>query len=68
MTAIVLHALAAGGQLGLKLADIIQKLVVKAAELGELETYQYLGAGGELVTGICQKPDFRRWALASQDD
>ena len=51
MTAIVLHALAAGGQLGLKLADIIQRLVVRAAELGELETYQYLGAGGELATG-----------------
>jgi hypothetical protein len=64
----VLRALAAGGRPGAKLADIIQRLVVKAAELGELETYQYLGAGGELVTGICQKPDFRRWALASQDD
>jgi hypothetical protein len=51
VTAIVLHALAAGGQLGLKLADIIQRLVVKAAELGELDTYQYLGAGAELATG-----------------
>jgi hypothetical protein len=47
----VLRALAAGGLLGSKLADIIQKLVVKAAELGELETYQYLGARGDLATG-----------------
>jgi hypothetical protein len=47
----ILRTLAAGGPPGAKLADIIQRLVVKAAELGELETYQYLGAGGDLVTG-----------------
>ena len=47
----VLRVLAAGGRPGAKLADIIQRLVVKAAELGELETYQYLDAGGRLVTG-----------------
>jgi hypothetical protein len=47
----ILRTLAGGGRPGAKLADIIQRLVVKAAELGELETYQYLGASGELVTG-----------------
>jgi hypothetical protein len=51
MAEIVLRTLAAGGQPGTKLADVIQRLVVKAAELGELESYQYLGASGQLVTG-----------------
>ena len=51
MAEIVLRILAAGGQPGAKLADVIQRLVVKAAELGELESYQYLGAGGQFVTG-----------------
>ena len=51
MADVVLRTLAAGGQPGAKLADVIQRLVVKAAELGELESYQYLGAGGQLVTG-----------------
>ena len=51
MAEIVLRTLAAGGQPGTKLADVIQRLVAKAAELGELESYQYLGAGGQLVTG-----------------
>ena len=51
MAEIVLRTLAAGGQPGTKLADVIQRLIIKAAELGELESYQYLGAGGQLVTG-----------------
>ena len=51
MAEIVLRTLAAGGQPGTKLADVIQRLVAKAAELGELESYQYLGASGQLVTG-----------------
>ena len=51
MAEVVLRTLAAGGRPGAKLADVIQRLVVKAAELGELESYQYLGAGGQLVTG-----------------
>jgi hypothetical protein len=48
---VVLRTLAAGGQLGLKLAEIIRRLVVEAAQLGELEIYQYVGAAGQLVTG-----------------
>jgi hypothetical protein len=47
----ILRTLAAAGRPGAKLAGIIQQLVAKAAELGELETYQYLGAAGQLVTG-----------------
>jgi hypothetical protein len=38
---VVLRAIGAGGPLGLRLADIICDLVVKGAELGELETYPY---------------------------
>lgn len=53
MTAVstLLRTLAAGGPIGLMLADIIQRLVLEAAQLGELESYQYLGASGELVMG-----------------
>jgi hypothetical protein len=51
MASTVLRTLAAGGRPGAKLADVIQRLVLEAAQLGELESYQYLGAGGELVTG-----------------
>jgi hypothetical protein len=48
---VVLRTLAAGGRLGSKLAEIIQRLVLEAAQLGELESYQYIGAAGQLVTG-----------------
>ena len=48
---VVLCTLATGGRLGSKLAEIIHRLVVEAAQLGELESYQYIGAGGQLVTG-----------------
>jgi hypothetical protein len=51
MTDVVLRALAGGGSRGSKLATVIQRLVLEAAELGELETYQYLGDRGQLVTG-----------------
>jgi hypothetical protein len=51
MVEIVLRTIAAGGELGTKLADVIKALVLEAAELGELDSYQYLGAGGQLVTG-----------------
>jgi hypothetical protein len=48
---VVLRALAAGGRSGAKLADVIKRLVLEAAQLGELDSYQYLGDGGQLVTG-----------------
>jgi hypothetical protein len=51
MTDVVLRALAGGGSRGSKLATVIQRLVLEAAELGELETYQYVGDRGQLVMG-----------------
>jgi hypothetical protein len=47
----VLRTLSTGGREANKLATVIQRLVLEAAQLGELEEYQYLGADGELVTG-----------------
>jgi len=47
----VLATLSAGGRQATKLATVIQRLVLEAAQLGELEAYQYVSAGGELVTG-----------------
>jgi hypothetical protein len=47
----VLRALARDSVIGLKVADSIRDLIIKGAELGELESYQYLGDGGQLVTG-----------------
>jgi hypothetical protein len=51
MADVVLRALAGGGGRGSKLATVIKRLVLEAAELGELETYQYFGDRGQLVTG-----------------
>jgi hypothetical protein len=51
MADVVLRTLAGGGSRGSKLATVIQRLVLEAAELGELETYQYLGDRGLLTTG-----------------
>jgi hypothetical protein len=47
----VLRTLGAGGKPANKLADVIHRLVREAVQLGELESYQYLGDGGQLVTG-----------------
>jgi hypothetical protein len=51
MADVVLRTLAAGGRPGGKLADVIQRLVLEAVQFGELESYQYLGVDGALVTG-----------------
>jgi hypothetical protein len=40
MSAVVLRAIAAGGQSGSKVATIICDLVVKGGELGELDEYE----------------------------
>jgi hypothetical protein len=50
MVEVVLRAIAAGGERANKLSDVIRRLVLEAAELGELQ-YQYVGADGQLVTG-----------------
>jgi hypothetical protein len=47
----VMRTISAGGEMSRKLIDVIRRLVAEAAELGELESYQYLGARGQLVTG-----------------
>lgn len=47
----MLRAIAAGGERSDKLADVIKRLVLEASLLGEVDTYQYVGAGGQLVTG-----------------
>jgi hypothetical protein len=51
MADIVFRTLAAGGTPATKLADVIMRLTREAAELGELESYQYLNHRGQLVTG-----------------
>ncbi|MGY4288871.1 hypothetical protein ACVWXO_008091 [Bradyrhizobium sp. LM2.7] len=46
---LVLRTLGTGGPQAMKLADIMQSLVIEAGKLGELEIAQYMRPTGELV-------------------
>lgn len=47
---LVLRTLGAGGEPAVKLADVIQKLVLEAAKLGELDEAIYVRSTGQLMT------------------
>lgn len=47
---LILATLGAGGPPAVKLATVIQKLVLKAAELGELEVAVYVRSSGQLMS------------------
>ncbi|MFK4622548.1 hypothetical protein [Bradyrhizobium diazoefficiens] len=47
---LILATLGAGGQPAVKLANVIQKLVLEAAKLGELDEAIYMRSSGQLMT------------------